>query len=187
MGSNRAYIDEELLLQIADGSETAFRDLYEFYRHKVYYVALKMLRSETDAKDALQDVFLRIWQNRTRLVEIENFSGYLNVLIRNYIYDKFRKKMNEDKYLQQLLPSGWLGENDQLFDEIKYRQLLEKVFLAAKKLPPQQRRVFELSRIEGLKHEAIATELGIAKDTVKKHLMAALRQLRSMLDPNGEW
>ncbi len=180
MGSKSLHT-EELLRQVAEGDESAFRVLYDLYRHKVYYVALRMLRSETDAKDALQDIFLKLWQNKSRLSVLENFSGYLNVLIRNHIYDTFRKKMQEDKYLQQIIPVELQSDPDQLFDEIKYRQLLGKVHEAVRNLPPQQRRVFELSRMEGMKHEAIAHELGIARDTVKKHLMAALKQLRSFL------
>lgn len=180
MNTNFTYNIVELLLQISEDDEIAFRRLYDIYRNRVYFVAYKMLGSETDAKDTLQDVFLKLWINRKTLTDIENFSSYLNVLVRNNIYDRFRKNAREDQYIKELVPSEWIGDKDQLFNEIKNRELVKKVYQATLDLPPQQRKVFELSRFEGMSHESIAIELGIAKDTVKKHLMAALKKIRQL-------
>lgn len=176
------YEESTLLSRVAKGEEDAFRALFTEYRHQVYHIARKLLQSDEKAEDALQEIFLKIWLNREKLPEIHSFGAYLNTITRNYLYNALRRLAYEEVFLQQSTQPGFTsdGREDILSPLVlrELRELLQKVIAT---LTPQQRRVFELSRMEGLRHDEIATLLDISKETVKKHLGEALRIVREKM------
>ena len=182
MKSISKYEESMLLSRVAKGEEDAFRTLFTEYRHQVYHIARKLLQSDVKAEDALQEIFLKIWLNREKLPEIHSFSAYLNTITRNYLYNALRRLAYEEVFLQQSTQPGYTsdGREDILSPMLlrELRELLQKVIAT---LTPQQRRVFELSRMEGLRHEEIAALLDISRETVKKHLGEALRIVRGKM------
>lgn len=184
---NDISINEEkaLIAQVAKGDENAFRMLFSRYRHKVFYIARKLLQSDSLAEDLLQEIFLKIWVHREQLPEIINFKAYLNTITRNHIYNALRKLANEEKLLGGLVirhssvPNG--NEQSAALQTLSYQELQTALFKAIASLTPQQRRAFELSRLEGLRHDEIACLLNISKETVKKHISEALHTIRRQL------
>ncbi|MBO9635050.1 MAG: RNA polymerase sigma-70 factor [Chitinophagaceae bacterium] len=183
MPEGQSYNEKELLLQVAEGNRDAFHTLYDHYRNKIYYVANKMLQSNAAAEDVLQEIFIKIWVNRESLRHMDYFSTWLNSIVRNHLYNHFRKKANEEAYLLRLLPDP--ADPSQPFDETAFRELKQLLANALAALPSRQQEVFQLSREQGLTHAAIAAKLGISPETVKKHMMEALRFIRSYLSAHG--
>ena len=182
MNYTRPYEEKELLARVAKGDATAFHSLFSQYRHKVYHIALRMLQSAGHAEDALQEVFMKIWVGREKLPEISCFSAYLNTITRNHIYNALRKLANEELLLEKLLsPSSAAYRPDAAIENMSLRELQEALQKVMDTLTPQQKKVFELSRMEGLKHEEIALRLNISRETVKKHVSEALRVIRGQL------
>lgn len=177
--------DLALLQQVANGEEKAFRLLYDRYRIQIFHVGFKFLKSEAAAEDILQEVFSKIWINRKKLIEIIDFSKYINTFTLNYIYNLLRRKAHEEAFLHEELLKANLN-HEKAFNYIDLRELEGLIHNAVKQLSPQQKKVFELSRIHGLKHEEIAKELNISRETVKKHIMEALINVRSFLAAKGE-
>ena len=176
------YKENMLLSRVAKGEEGAFRTLFTEYRHQVYQIARKLLQSEVRAEDALQEIFLKIWLNREKLPEIHSFSAYLNTITRNYLYNALRRLAYEEVFLQQSAQSGYASDgSEDILSPMALRELRELLQKIIATLTPQQRRVFELSRMEGLRHEEIATLLDISRETVKKHLGEALRIVREKM------
>ena len=180
MKSISTYQEEKpLLARIAAGDEDAFRVLFHAYRPGVFAVACKLLSSSSQAEDALQEIFLKIWLNREKLPGIHSFPAYLHTLTRNHLYNALRRQANEEVFLQQLrLPDA--AEEDVL-SPLALRQLREMLQKVLTNLTPQQKKVFELSRLEGLRHEEIADLLDISRETVKKHIGEALRVVREKM------
>lgn len=179
--------DNESILfrQVATGNEKAFRVIYNRYRNQVFYFGLKFLRSAPEAEDLLQEVFSKIWVNRETLTGIVDFSKYLNTLTLNHIYNLLRRKAFEESFFQEKLFNAEPGLED-AFDSVELHELEGLIKSAVVQLPPQQRKVFELSRLQGMKHDEIAQQLNISKETVKKHIMEALRNVKSYLADKGE-
>lgn len=172
--------DKILLHAIAEGDETAFVRLFERHRAKVYFVAQKLLKSDNESKDVLQEVFTTIWLNRESLQEVENFTAYLHTMVRNNIYSKLRRKKTEIKVIRSIQEN--IADTDSSTEEsIKLRDLQATISLAARSLTPQQKHVFHLSRTAGFSHDEIATQLKISKETVKKHIMAANKIVQTFL------
>jgi RNA polymerase sigma-70 factor (ECF subfamily) len=174
------YEEEKALLTgVAAGDEDAFRTLFHAYRPGVYAVALKLLSSPAQAEDALQEIFLKIWLNRERLPEIHHFASYLHIITRNHLYNALRRQAHEEVFLQRLSLTE-VAEEDVL-SPLSLRQLRETLQKVVAGLTPQQKKVFELSRLEGLRHEEIAQLLEISRETVKKHIGEALRIVREKM------
>jgi RNA polymerase sigma-70 factor (ECF subfamily) len=128
------YEESLLLLRVAKGEEDAFRTLFTAYRPQVYHVARKLLQSDTQAEDALQEIFLKIWLNREKLPEIRSFSAYLNTITRNYLYNALRRLAGEEVFLQQLAQPG-TGET--VLSPMALRELRELLQRVISTLTPQ--------------------------------------------------
>jgi RNA polymerase sigma-70 factor (family 1) len=177
------FNEKELLQQVALGNEIAFRTLYNHYRSKVLTIAGKLLSAETEVLDVLQEVFVKIWVHRHKLPEVDNFNAYLNTITRNHLYNILRRQAYEQAMLDELAaPAGNAAITQQ--DALDIKALKQLLLKSIQSLPPQQQRVFELSKLEGLKQEEIAALLQISRETVKKHLAEAMRNLRAALGNN---
>jgi RNA polymerase sigma-70 factor (ECF subfamily) len=177
--------DHELILLIAAGSIEAFRQLFDKYRNKIFSMACKFTGSDDVAEDAVQEVFIKLWLNKEKLLKVDNFNAYLNTVVRNHIFNYLRKIALEQKFLLKLAARK-KQKNKDTFDSVSYNELQSLIYKAVSELPVQQKKVYNLSRVDGLKHEEIAEKMGISRHTVKGHLVAALNHIRNFLLANGE-
>lgn len=176
---------QELIHRVSQGDERAFREMYNQYQEKVYFLAWKLLNSETEAKDVLQEIFLKLWLNREKLADVERLAAYLNTIVRNHIYDRFRAKAMREVYLGDFSESDAETTIHTPIEQLSLKQLEAAINGAVEELPAQQKRVFLLSRVQNLKHEEIAEQLEISRETVKKHIVAALQNIKTKLAATG--
>lgn len=181
MAASFTHDEKDLLNQIAGGNEKAFRALYDQYHNKIYSVALKLTKNDVIAQDVVQEIFIKLWLNRDKLVGIEFFNAYLNTLIRNHVLNSLRRLANEEIFLQELIAEGQKSEGN-TFDTIVYNDLRKRLYQAVSMLTPQQKKAYNFSRAEGLKHEEIATLMNVSRETVKKHITDALRSIKTHLN-----
>ena len=102
MENNPFYSGKDLLLKVSGGSQAAFRQLYDRYRNKIFSISWKIIGAPSAAEDVVQDVFIKLWLKKESLPEIENFEAYLNMMVKNYIFNYLRKVANEKSFLQKL-------------------------------------------------------------------------------------
>jgi RNA polymerase sigma-70 factor (ECF subfamily) len=171
------YEDRELLLLITAGDQNAFAQLFNKYRRKVLFIASDLLHSKEAAEDVLQNVFTKLWVNREKATEINQFSAYLNIMVRNEVFNILRRKSYLDAFIEEHI--GEESHELQIGEEFEERQ--RKFRMAVEQLTPQQRKVLELCGMEGYKQAEAAKLLGISTGTVKKHMADALRDVRKFL------
>jgi RNA polymerase sigma-70 factor (ECF subfamily) len=129
------------------------------------------------AEDAMQEIFLKLWNRRELFHEIENLNAYLHRMAHNFAYHGFRRMAKEALVLDHLRAgSEKVGVEPE--DRLISKEVQGYIHSLVDQLTPQQRRVFLLSREGGLKQEEIAQRLGISLSAVKKHMVDALRFLR---------
>ncbi|HUC80709.1 MAG TPA: RNA polymerase sigma-70 factor [Flavisolibacter sp.] len=170
-----AVDEKELLQQVAEGNEAAFRELFYRYADALGSYVLRLTHSKTSAEEIVQDVFLKIWLNRESLPNIENFRVYLFVLSRNQTLNALRKSIREANQQKEWEKNQVIETevNENVAEKADASQL-EGLFTGAiRQLPQQQQKVWLLSRKEGLTHPQIATVLGLSRETVKKYIMHA--------------
>ena len=177
MSSEAIHIDKALCIRVADGDEHAFRQLFDIYRPKLYTYILRITESVELSEDTVHDVFLKIWTNREKLIDIDNLNSYLFRTAHNHAINGLRKMARQTLVSVELEKdyNYEIGNPDHLLVRKEIQQFIAD---AVSKLSPQQKAVFQMSREQGLKQEEIAQELGIAVNTVKKHLTEALKFLR---------
>lgn len=184
MQANVIYNEKELLQQVADGNNMAFATLFDRYQSKVFSISWKLTGVRAAAEDVVQEVFLKLWNNKEKLPAIENFNAYLNKVISNHIFNTVRKVAYEHTWLKEMLAREFSNSSDTQH-AVNYNELLNLFHKAIAQLPPQQRKVYQLSREEGLKYDEIAGQLQIARSTVKSHMIEAIHSVKIYLQNHG--
>lgn len=175
----KLYIsDEQLIPSVRKGDHYAFNQLFHKYGPSLFSFVVSVLKDESDAEEVVQDVFLKIWEKRRELDSSLSFKSYLFTIALNTTKNRYRKKLQAEKYKQDLaLELNFDQASD--FDAIEYRNLLDYVDKIIEKLPPSRREIFILSKKDGLKNPEIAKLLNISEQTVKNQLVSAMKFLRS--------
>lgn len=170
------YPDFEWLPGLIAGDERAFKLFFEVYHVKIHKFSYQYLKDHQLVEDLSQDIFIKIWQEKSKLRGVENFDAYLFVLVKRKAIDRLRQLARERKAHSTLTSSPSLTCNP--IQDLDNSIYLEKV---KKGLTPQQLVVFELSREKGMTYEMIAGELNISKNTVRNHMVEALKYLKRIL------
>lgn len=172
--------DLELFHLLINGNRAAFTEIHNRYSVILYTYAYKKLRNREEAQDVVQEVFVKLWNNRLEIQLHTNLAGYLYNAVRNKAFDIFAHQKIELKYINSL--QNYIAASptvtDYLIREKQISALIDKEIAA---LPPRMREVFELSRKNHLSHKQIATLLNIAEPTVTTQIKRALRVLRLKL------
>lgn len=167
---------------ISDDGQIDINQLFRQYSKPLFYYACKFV-DEDSAKDIVQDVFLKLWKNRTIPIH-ESISGLLFTMIRNNCLQQIEKEKVRQHYAshaklqlreQELL--YYSGENLSIIQ----LELQNKLDQAIEKLPEKCRNVFIMSRFQNKKNREIAEELGITLKAVEKHIGKALQIIRHEL------
>ncbi len=176
--------EQQLLRQVSDGDEAAFRVLFDQYRGKLFTYILKLSDSREMAEDTVHDVFLKIWEGRETLNTVENLNAYLFRIAHNQACNGFRRMAKETLIMAELQKCAVDQADFDSENRVIQKEISEIIARFVNRLTPQQRIVFLLSREEGLKQEEIACKLNISINTVKNHMVEALKFLRKELGQN---
>lgn len=154
----------------------AYRDfLYQFF---IAHVKLPAL-----AEDLAQDVFVKFWERRDQLHDIENMDAWLYTLARNHLTDHYRRLATEKKY-QESVWNHMERHSNRVLLEIYKKELENEINKLLDQLSPRQKEVYILSRENGLTLDEIAARLKISPNTAKNHLVHALKVVRTGLNKN---
>ncbi|MBN8859530.1 MAG: RNA polymerase sigma-70 factor [Sphingobacteriales bacterium] len=165
---------------LAKGDLGAFEAFFEAYKKRVFGVALKMLKSSVEAEDIVQEVFLSIWQSRARLDKINDPEAYLFTITHNAIFTRLKKASRDQKLLNTVLHHIALKQN--ITEETIAAHETDKLISETiQQLPPQQRTVYELSKLEGLSYNEIAERMHLSPNTVRNHLAESMKTIRIVL------
>ncbi|MEH6305909.1 sigma-70 family RNA polymerase sigma factor [Olivibacter sp. CPCC 100613] len=163
-----AFEEKELILLVSKGNEHAFSLLFRQYHLHLASFVYKLTDSYELTEEIVQDVFLKIWINRKQLTKVKNFKAYLFTVSKNHSINCLKQVVKERAHRQH-----WEEEYRHLPDGNEltgYHFLLDQAIEA---LPPQQQKVYVLSKQQQLKYTEIADQMGISKETVKSYLKLA--------------
>ena len=173
---------ESLCKKISQNSDQqAFKELYLAYFDRLYKFAFSILHSAEFAEEAVNDVFLNIWQKRSTLKNIASLSGYLFISTKNTSFNylsKFRKERNTS--LDDVLVRF---EVDELTPETAFftAEIRSEIEQAINQLPPKTKLVFQMAKVEGMKYKEIADILNISVNTIDNHIATAVKKLSVIL------
>ncbi len=169
--------EKDVLLQITKGDQHAFTRLFDAYYKRLAAYIYRVTESKEVTEEIVQDVFIKVWEKRETLDTIDNFSNFLFTISRNkvlnYLRNLAKMRVHQLSWSREHQEDSYVMDGNSLNDE--YNLIIEK---AISSLPPQQQKVYILSRYEHLKYEEIAVQMGLSKETVKKHMQLALGFLK---------
>lgn len=170
--------EAQIIKQLCRADEKALKWVFDHYHRRIYQFALQFLKNESLSEEVVQDTFLKLWLNREKIKSNQPIAPYLFTIARRNVVDIYRQKIVSAKAMQHAYLVAELSRNyteDQVLQR-DVEKLMEEVM---QQLTNQQQVVFRLSRVNGLSYEEIAEEMSISKNTVKQHLVAALKTMRT--------
>lgn len=159
--------------------EAIFKSLYP----KVKAFAFKLLKSESEAEDIAQDVFVKLWNSPGILEEhADCLTGYVYAMTRNHILNSIKHKSVHQNFREYISRwSEYCDPADSSHNSIHVNEILLLTMLTVKNMPEQRQKIFRMSRFEHLSHAEIAEKLGLSVRTVERHIYLALNDLKKVL------
>lgn len=170
--------DERLIAAIAKGDYTSYNELFVRYYSRLCYYVYRLLMDKEDAEDVVQDLFLTLWNNRSKIEIKENVSSYLYKMAKNIALNHIRTKANYKSLLENQEETNSYYEENPLESEEFRITLYECINL----LPSRCKEVLLLHRVKGLKQKEIADMLSISVKTIKNQIWASLQRLERCLE-----
>ena len=173
-------ISKDIIKRFKEGDTEAFDIIYAQFSKKIFHFVLGLIKDVDISKDLLQEVFIKLWEKSGHINLELNFDNYIFTITYNSIRKYFRKKLIETKAFEHLLNnSPEIIENGD--DNMIFSELLQLANKAIEKLPPQRKKVYTMSKQEGMKIKEIAGKLNISPRTAENHLAKALVFLKKEL------
>lgn len=178
-------MNEELLQtlkeQIATGDQLAFRKLFDLYAKKLTLFSASIIRSADEAREIVDEVFVKIWRKRAELPSVQNLRVYLYTATKNtslnYLSAKARESATEPfDYFDIQLTDGDSPEKKMITSELS-----RKIAAAIDALPPRCKMVFKLVREDGLSYKEVGRILNISPKTVDAQMVIAVKQISEKL------
>ena len=184
MTPNNFYREKNLLSQVSEGSEKAFRTLFTDHYEQLFNYVFSFIKSKQITEELVMDVFLKIWLGRDMIPKIEKFEAFLFRVAHNKSIDFLRSVAKDPKFQDLLWDQIQLTNNVHADSAIIIQEYETKLREAVSILSPQRKKVYQLSREQDMTHDQIAVQLKLSKHTVNNHIVEAQRFIRSYLSEN---
>jgi len=160
--------------------EKEFTFIYQSNYKKLLLFCIKFVKSKELAEEIVQESFIALWEKFDDINSKEKISSYLYTIVNNRMVDCFRK-INSFEKVKDEVKHGMEESYEHIEAEIAVKDYTEVINKAIESLPEKRKKIFVLSRMEGLHNDEIAEQLSISPFTVKNQLEYAVKQLRYQL------
>lgn len=177
--------EKEIALRLKAGDEKAFEEVfYRYYKH-LYAIGIKFLKNPDLAEDAVQDIFLKLWDHRQTLNETYAIKNFLSIAMKNHVLNVVRDNhLAIWEYISCEMEER-IGEDSttEMLQLKEYGAILEK---GIKELTPQREKVFRLRVFSGLNNEEVARQLSVSVNTVKVQFSQATKFIKEYLNKHAD-
>lgn len=171
--------DIDLYIKLRAGDEQAFQTLFRKYYSALCRFAHQFLKDREQAEEAVQDMFVKIWEKRETLNIDTSVKHYFFRSIRNHCLNQIQHEKIKKQYATRILDLARQEiETEPSFLEVDLIRRIEK---SIDSLPPKRKEIFRLSREQGMKYKEIAETLDLSIKTVEAQMGLALKHLREEL------
>jgi len=173
-------MDEQALIdRCLKGNAKAQRRLFEKYAPKMMAICMRYMHNEQEAKDVLQEGFIKVYQNLTTYQMNGSFEGWIRRIVVNTALDHLRKNIRHNHTVDIWDVEYKIEAKNTTLEAIQADELMQLIY----RLPDKYRTVFNLHAIEGYSHKEIADLLNTKENTVKSQYARAKEWLRTKLEP----
>lgn len=172
-----SFSDEQLFNLIENGDKMAFTEAYNKYHRLLYSVSYRYLMDKEKAEEAVQYVFVRLWEYRSDLNIGISLKNYLFTMTKNYVLNVIRNENSAIEKQYELAQRTSEYEED-FVEKFENRERMDIFYKALDKLPEQKREICLLKVREELSNKEIAERMNLSVNTIKTHYSEALKLLR---------
>lgn len=169
-----------LIRELKNDSRKAFNAIYAMYAKRLLAYCKQYTKSVEDAEEIVQDVFVRLWNNRGNIRQEETLQSLLFIMSKHSLINAYRSTVNSPVYEDYTNCLSELSTDDTHY-RLEYHEFVSQLKAALKELPETQRKVIELSRFHDLSNKEIAEQLSLSEQTIKNQLSLGLKTLREKL------
>lgn len=177
---------QEIIERCTKGDLSSFRAVVEEYQGYAFAIAFRTVGDEEDAKDIVQESFIRVWNNFTKYNSTVKFTTWLYTIVTNLCYDKLRSRKRKQAVIVNeadisMISSIIIFENpEKLLANKELASIIEQL---TEELPPKQKMIFILRDLQGLHIQEVCDIIHLSKSSVKTNLVYARKYLRQKLEP----
>jgi len=180
---NEQLTEFELLKLASAGDRRAFSALYTQYIHQLYQYVFSICNCKESSEEIVQDLFLKLWENKESLIYVTSFKSYLYRASKNLLLNQLKRKKAESQYITNLEMANQTTEDSS--DNLIYKDYERIASHAIGLLPERRKLIFKMRLDENLSLIEIATRLSISKSVVKKQLYSGISFVRNYVIQNG--
>jgi RNA polymerase sigma-70 factor (ECF subfamily) len=173
-------LDYALLRRVARGEAPALADLIERHQSRLYQIAYRLLKDPLEAEDALQEVFIKVYEHAHRFEPKAKVSAWLNRITSNHCLNLLRQRHPQESLDQEDAP-GVPDSGATPLEALEEQELSRRLEIALDALPESQRRALILKKFSGLSYQEIAADMGISPQAVDGLLKRARQTLKKAL------
>jgi RNA polymerase sigma-70 factor (ECF subfamily) len=164
------------------GDEQAYKALFRMFYKPLSQFAYSIIKSWESAEEIASDVFLNIWKNRERLLQVDNLKVYLYVSTKNIALNYLNKEARTHHFSLDELAVD-IGTSHATPEQIYISgEMVKKIEAAINDLPPKRKMIFKLIREDGLKYKEVAQILDISVNTIDVHMAHALKKISEAIN-----
>lgn len=174
--------DTNINLLLKAGDHTAFVRIYNMHSKELYYFVKRYFKDDSICDDIIHDAFLNLWNSRARILDSHPIGHYLFRITRNLVYKELKKQLTTATLFQNTLTELDQVQGSECVEKALFNKEYDNIYnLAIDTLPPQRKRIFRMSREEGLTYKEIAGDLKISTQTVKEHMSLAMKSIKDYI------
>ena len=178
--------EAEIVKLLAFGDEKAYEQLFKLYYRQLTLFASKYVNDIDLSRDIVQEVFVQLFDKRESIQIHTSLKSFLFQMVRNRCINHIKLTKIHSTHHDKILALTDLAPIP--FNELEAVELADRIALLVSQMPAQTKKVFEMSRFDGVPNQDIALELQISKRTVETHISNALKKLREgLVDVLGFW
>ena len=166
--------------RVAIGDEDAYRQLFRVFYKPLSQFAYTIVKSAEQAEEIASDVFVNVWKNRERLLEIGSLKVYLYVAAKNISLNYLNRKQLQHFSLDELSVEMTMPDSNPEHLMIS-GEMARKMAEAVNKLPPRCKIIYKLVREDGLKYKEVASILEISVNTIDVQMAIAAKKISESL------
>lgn len=167
-----------LMHKLGEGDMAAMEVIYIRYAPQVKSFVSAILKNESDTEDLVQDIFLKVWEDRGNIAKVRSFQSYLYAMTRNLVYNRLKRRGVEERYFRSVNDKVNLVHPE---NRIVTKDLLRHINKELDELPEHQRTIYEMNRWNELTYDEISDRMGISPKTVQYHIGKVLARLKLIL------
>lgn len=177
------YSERELILNLTNGSVEAFNRVYDIYAKRLFAYTRQYIRSEEQSEEIVQDVFLNLWQMRSRISNTESLKSLLFKIAKSRLIDAYRSQVNSPVFEDYVAYCESIQTLD--YHQMEYDDFIRLLKSSIDALPPKQKKIITLVKLEGLSQAEVAERMGLSLQTVRNLLSTGIKTLKKMMKFGG--